>query len=252
MQDVIPTKFSEFKILIPSLFGFAIQVKAFDEVEQTRSEVPQQIANDYGRVNYTAAQRTYIIRNVLALRDEPFMSSAKDYLQRIIFQLSSINYGDGSSYKFNNSWYTVKKYLLADDEFGAIINDSSAHIPALDEALKGVTGDYNKMVCIYKFIQHTIDWDHKEEIFGTSLHSLLEKKSGSNGEMNLCLISLLKNAHIPAYPLLVSTRDNGEVYKDYPFFKQFNNAMACVFINDKNMCLMRQINIIRPGLFLPM
>ena len=38
---------------------------------------------------------------------------------------------------------------------------------------------------------------------------------------------------LTVYPLLVSTKDNGLVNTFYPFLRQFNNVLACVFIGDK-------------------
>ena len=69
------------------------------------------------------------------------------------------------------------------------------------------------------------------------IKSAWDKKSGSNTEINLILINLLRDAGIKAYPLLVSTKDNGEVNTLYPFLQQFNDTMAFVALDDKNYTL---------------
>jgi hypothetical protein len=239
LQDVIPTRFSMFKILIPGFFHFAIQVIAFDEVEQKRTEEPEETFTPMGRVKYNSAERTYIMRNVLPLRDEPYMSSAKDYLQRIIFQLSSINFAHVETFSsYNSSWWSLIDNLLADEDFGDQFDKNILHLSALDDSLKNVTGDFKKMKFIYDYIRQHISWNGNESIFAPdNLKSAWNNKSGSNAEINLILLGLLKKAGLDAYPLLVSTRDNGEVNKLYPFLQQFNNVMACVFIDTKQYIL---------------
>ena len=49
-----------------------------------------------------------------------------------------------------------------------------------------------------------------------------DKRSGNTGDINLILLSLLKEAGVIAYPCLISTRNNGKINTAYPFLDQFN------------------------------
>jgi hypothetical protein len=62
-------------------------------------------------------------------------------------------------------------------------------------------------------------------------------KKGTTGETNLILVNLLKDAGLDAYPILVSTRNNGRINDLIPDWHQFDKVMARVLINDHNYVL---------------
>ena len=94
------------------------------------------------------------------------------------------------------------------------------------------------MALVHDYVRRNMNWNGKESIYSIDgIKSAWDKKTGSNGELNLILINLLRDAGLKAYPLLVSTKDNGMVNTLYPFLNQFNNTMTCVFIGDKRYVL---------------
>jgi len=83
-----------------------------------------------------------------------------------------------------------------------------------------------------------MNWNGDETIYtDDGIKSAWDKKAGSNADLNFILIDLLRDAGLQAYPLLVSTKDHGSVNTLFPFLEQFNNTMACVFIDDKTYVL---------------
>ena len=72
-------------------------------------------------------------------------------------------------------------------------------------------------------------WDGNEDIYsGDGIVKAWNQGSGSSADINLLLVNLLKQAGLPAYPILFSTRENGLVNSAYPFIRQFNTVMAYV------------------------
>ncbi|MEO6221531.1 MAG: DUF3857 domain-containing protein [Ginsengibacter sp.] len=238
-QDDVPTRLSVYKILVPSIFKFVNQVMAYQKVEQLSSNNhPESVTTSQGIVQYNSTEKTYIVRNVPALRDEPFMGAARDYLQRVIFQLSEIDYGHGYVEDVMSTWPKLTTELMQNEDFGLQLKKNIPHTKELDDSLQLVKNDYQRMVLVYDYVRRNMNWNGSESIYtGSGIKSAWDKKSGSNSEMNLILINLLKDAGLTVYPLLVSTKDNGLVNSFYPFLDQFNNAMACVFIGDKRYVL---------------
>ena len=70
--------------------------------------------------------------------------------------------------------------------------------------------------------------DEKNWISKDGIKSAWKKKSGNWGEINMVLCHLLNKAGIKAYPLLVSTRDNGLMYDNFPNFFQVNKLVVYV------------------------
>lgn len=237
-QDDIPTRISEYKILVPSIFRFVNQIMALQPVEQKSELVHENAFYHSSRLSYDSYEKTYIIKNVPAVRDEPYMGAVKDYLQRVVFQLSQIDYGEGQVEEIRSSWPKLTQDLLEEEDFGLQLKKNLPHTKSLDDSLKNVQGDYNKMVTIHDYVRRNMNWNGLESIYSTDgIKSAWDKKTGNNTELNLILINLLREAGLNAYPLLVSTKDNGAVNTIFPFLQQFNNTMTCVFIGDKKYIL---------------
>jgi hypothetical protein len=237
-QDDIPTRYSIYRILVPSIFKFVSQILTYQNVEQSRDSRNESSFYHQERLNYTSDEKTYILRNVPALREEPYMGAPKDYLQRVVFQLSRIDFGDGRGEDVRSSWPKLTKELMDDDDFGLQLKKNLPHTRALDDSLGKVAGDYQKMVAIHDYVRRNMNWDGSESIYSVAgIKSAWDKKSGNNSELNLILIDLLRDAGLDAYPLLVSTKDNGTVDPLYPFLQQFNNTMTLVVIGDNKYVL---------------
>lgn len=238
-QDDIPTRLSVYNILVPSIFKFVNQVMAYQSVEQlNKNAIRQSVFTKNGTVSYNSEEKIYIVRNVPALRNEPYMGAAKDYLQRVIFQLSAIDYGDGNVTEVRSTWKKLTEELLKHDYYGMQLRKNIPRTKDLDDSLKIAKSDYIKMRLIHDYVRRNMNWNGLERVYSDDgIKPAWDKKSGSNSEINLILLNLLKDAGLTAYPLLVSTKDNGLVNTFYPFLHQFNCTMACVFIGEKRYVL---------------
>ena len=190
-QDDIPTRLSVYKILVPSIFKFVNQVMAYQKVEQLKSVRHESIPTSGGIITYDSEEKTYIVRNVPALRDEPYMGAAKDYLQRVVFQLSQIVYGNGQVDEIMSTWPKLTEELLAMEDFGLQLKKNIPRTKGLDDSLKLVKNDYEKMVLVHDYVRRNMNWNGAESIYSwDGIKSAWDKKSGSNGEINLILINL--------------------------------------------------------------
>ncbi len=237
-QDDIPTRYSSYTTKVPTIFRFVSQVLAYQKIEQKREIVNDNIYYGSTSVSDQSEEKTYIIRNIPALTDEPYMGAEKDYLQRVVSQLSRIDYPDGRSDEILSSWPKLTEELLKDEDFGMQLKKHLPHTKELDDSLVNVTDDYHKMLLIHDYVRKNMNWNGYENIYSSDgIRSAWDKKSGSNAELNFILIDLLRDAGLKAFPLLVSTKDNGTVNTIYPFLDQFNNTMTCVLIGDKRYVL---------------
>jgi Domain of Unknown Function with PDB structure (DUF3857) len=250
-QDDIPTRISMYRILIPSIFRFVNQVLVNQKVDQSSDDVQQSVPLPGGGIlNYNSVEKTYIIRNVPALRDEPFMGASKDYLERVVLQLSQIVYPDGHTEEVMSSWSKLTSELLESEDFGMQLK-KNLHTGTLNDSLKLLKNENQKIVFIYNYVQRNMNWNRIESLYSfDGIKSAWDKKSGSNAEINLILINLLRDAGLKAYPLLVSTVDNGTVNTLYPFLDQFNNAMACV-ITDNKVYILNAADKYNPAYLIP-
>jgi hypothetical protein len=227
-----------YRILVPSIFRFVTQVLAYQPVEQKNKIVNDNILYRANVISNRSEEKTYILKNIPALREEPFMGAEKDYLQRVVSQLQRIIYPTGEIEEVMSTWPKLTKDLLDEEDFGVQLKKNLPHTKSLDDSLKKITGDFDKMVLIYNYVRKNMNWNGSESIYSfEGIKSAWDKKSGNNSELNFILISLLKDAGLKAFPLLVSTKDNGTINTIYPFLGQFNNTMTCVFIGENKYFL---------------
>ncbi len=231
-QDQIPTRMSYYRTLIPSYFIFMSGVYTNLPMTDTKSEENILITGRGGRMNAVAERRVLKMEKVPSLKSEPYMSSFRDYLQRVEFQLSKIVYGNGEEKNLMGTWPIVAQNLLQDEDFGVQIKKTVTKPAQLDDALKRISDPYAKMVEIFNYVKNNVSWNGSESIYCfEGVKNLLDQKSGSSGDINILLINLLKSVGIDAFPVLVSTRKNGAVNELLPILNQFNSVMAYVEVN---------------------
>lgn len=237
-QDDIPTRFSLYNVAIPYMFKFETTVYAYQEIEQENSVINQNATFRRDKLAYASSVKSYILRDVAALKKEPFMGSAKDYMQRIAFRLTQVEYGNGEKEEVNSEWPKVTKDLLSDPDFGIQLKKKLNRTKRLDDSLLNASDDYNKMAIIYEYVRKNIKWNGDESVFASrDVIVSWEKKSGNTADLNFALIILLKDAGLQAYPLLVSTNENGVIDTHNPLLRQFNVTMACVIIDGRKYIL---------------
>lgn len=237
-QDKIPTRYSEYQLKIPSILQFSIHpvVAMAPEVKEKVTE--ETIALTYGLLNVQMIKKNYILKQVPGIKDEPYMGSFKDYQQRLEFQLSKIDWGDGNSKDLRTNWTDVVKSLNEDEDFGLQLKKEIPDASTIIEEAKSLQGDETKIKFIYSYIKKTIQWDDEEDIYSfTGINKTWETKKGSTGDINLLLTALLKQIGLKAYPVLFSTRDHGLVNSLYPFISQFNIVLCHVQLGNKFLIL---------------
>ncbi|HLO82706.1 MAG TPA: DUF3857 domain-containing protein [Chitinophagaceae bacterium] len=176
-------------------------------------------------------EQSYTMQNVPALKDEPFISSEQDYIQRIKFTLQGY-FSQDVNIKLAKSWQEVIKELLEDVDFGEQLKKNIPRTQDLTNKIAGLKSPYEKMVVINDYVKQNMAWDGKTSIWALDgVKSAWEKKSGNSGEINLILVNLLKDAGLNANPVLVSTHDNGRIQTMDADLNQFNTVMAYVLID---------------------
>ncbi len=234
-QAQIPTRFSEYQVNVPAMFHFTVQPSVVDPIDIKEDETVENIQlNDVGLVATKIITKNYIMQNLRGVRDEPYMGSAKDYMQRLSFQLSQLDYGDGQLVELRKNWGDVVAALMKKNDFGiqlekkvkpcALIIAEASRLPDLEARIR----------LIYNYVRQNMTWNEEENIYSENgIVRAWNKKTGSTADINLLLVNLLKQAGLVAYPILFSTRENGLVNNYYPFINQFNTVMAYVEVKGK-------------------
>lgn len=225
-QSAIPVQYSAYNLVIPKYFDFTYKVVRRQPMEMFRSK------SDNGG-------QWFVMHDVPGLKNEPYISGLRNYLQRVDFQLSTVNPPGGFPINFRTTWQKLSEELMEAEWFGKQLNKN---VPGSGAPLKlllaDVKTDQQKMDVIYRFVQSNMSWNgDRSRGSYEGIKDAWDKKTGSTGDINLLLINLLKDNGLSAFPMLISTRDNGQVNTMYPFLNQFNGVYAFVNIDGRNFVL---------------
>lgn len=187
----------------------------------------------FGNLNYKEKVYTFSMNSIPAFRDEEYISTPKDYLETINFQLSTIHFPSSTRRNFMSTWPVVCNELLKHKNFGKYIKDAEKEskkiLPTLDLDNKS---DLEKAEIITQYVKEMYTWNEYYGEYSTdNLSSFLKLKKGNSGDLNLFLLGLLNGAGVEAYPIVLSTRKNGAITKTFPF-QQFINYVVIETIID--------------------
>jgi hypothetical protein len=251
-QGRIPVRYSEYCLKIPQLFRFSVQPTVFDQLEDKQEEIEESISMDQGFMETKVLKSSYKMRNLPGIKNEPYMGSPKDYMQRLEFQMTQIYYNENNIQDLSLKWSDViKNRLNKNEDFGLQLEKDVIAARAFTEEAKQIADPETRMKFIYNKLRKSVNWNGDEDYVYTDngIVKTWETKTGNVADINLLLIKLLNDADIKATPILFSTRDHGLVIPQSPYISQFNTVMAYVLIKDRAYVLDATDKVINPKLF---
>lgn len=214
-QDEIPVRWSELRVPESPYVSFQKSFFGF---------LPLYV-NESGR---------WIGRNMPAMREEPYMNSLTNYLNKVEIELSNITIP--GYYKFyTSSWDAVNDYLLHHSRFG----EKMSMALFLTEDVKTIEAlnlqELEKMKAACNLVKQKIKWNEEESLYAsTDLNLAYKKGSGNSAEINLILVMLLKKLGFNAFPVALSTRENGLISPVFPTIDKLNYVIAGVRHGEKD------------------
>lgn len=219
-QEDIPMKWSELILEESTYFSFR--------------------KNFTGYVNMAeASSDRWVAKEVPAFKSEPFVNNSKNYLSRMYIELSSIHIPGYLYEDYATNWTDVAKLLTKDDNFGGQLSQLNLFPNSLAKEIKvSSSTPEEKMEKAYNAIKK-IKWDNDESIWCSTngLSYAFNKKIGNCSDINMNLILLLRKLDLNANPVVLSTRDNGQIPPFSVSLQRLNYVVAHVSIGDKTYLL---------------
>ncbi len=221
---------------IPSVWRFQEEIPVlYSELILEDSPLVQLRKNysGYERLTYSTPTR-WIARDMRAFKTEPMMNSIENYISKMKIDLLQFSYT-----LFNSSWEKVCEILEESAYFG-MPRTSTAFLSDLAKQLASRYTDREDLLrAAYDTIRLKINWNEKIQagLSDGNIAAVYKSGTGNSSEVNLMLYKLLKKLDFEAYPVALSTRDNGTISKFFPSLRQINYAIVYARLNDKDYLL---------------
>jgi hypothetical protein len=225
-QYTIPVRYSEYNAIIPDFFVMERYMQGY--VPATKYDVQNRAQS-----GYSEKLHHWVITHVPAFKEEPFMTSEDDYVSKMNFALAYINFPGQPSQEIMGTWEKLVANLKESEYFGKVITGSNYLKKTVEELLAGKTDDLEKIEAIHNYVKSNVEWDGYKDYTAESPKTILEKKKGTSGDINLLLASMLEKAGFEVDMVLLSTRDHGFIRRPYPMSRQLNYVICRLLVNDK-------------------
>lgn len=236
-QSEIPKIHSEYTAVIPANYEYNVTLRGPYKLDDQKSSVLREYFLLNGR-RFDCSQLTYIMKEIPAFKEESFMLAPKNFKSAVYFELMQYYHTNGSKQVLTKEWKDVDRELLSDRSFGGQINREQNFKNILPAILADSDSKEQKARKIYDYIKRQIRWNRAYGKYAQhGVKDALERRSGNVGDINLALISALNAAGLDAYPVLISTRENGLPNNLHPVISNFNYLIAQVRIDDQTYFL---------------
>jgi len=234
-QREIPTLWSEYTAQIPDKMTY----KILPQGQEPYVISMQKLITGCAPQNSNGTEYHWLMRNVPALKEEPYSNSIKNYVARLNFEFVDFRwYGYGNT-PFHNSWDKITTQLLESEYFGLPLNRAGFLEEVVTPVIASANSPEQKMNLLYDFVKTHFKYNQHNRIYPElGLRKALKEKTGNCADINLLLIAMLRKAGLSAHPVILSTRDNGSIgVQTYPSTARFNYVIGLVKIDDKEYLL---------------
>ncbi len=253
-QSEIPTVWSEYRARIPEYFHYDKYMQGYISLvvnEETKSPATITLVNkertgerttqttfSRDQINYQESRFQWAAKNVPAFKAEPFITTSKDYISKINFELAFTQFPQQPMKRYMGSWDDINKQYAENAEFLGEVTGNSFLKRAVEEVIAGSITPEDKINAISNYVKQNVEWDGTSRKFiSKPSKKTLDDKKGNSAEINLLLASMLEKAGIKVSPVLLSTRDHGFVREETPISSQFNYVICLAIVGDKSILL---------------
>lgn len=259
-QTTIPTRWSEYRARIPQYFNYEKYMQGYVVLSLNENETKpssftitsaQRINGgisvtqtsttfNQDKIDYVENRFRWAASEVPAFKSEPFITTPKDYISKMNFELSFTNFPQEFSNpgikQYMGSWEDINKTYW--EAVGDEITGNNSLKNQVESITSGLTTPEQKVNAIFNYVRQNVLWDDTYRKYPeNSPKKTLDEKKGSSAEINFLLACLLDKAEIEVSPVLLSTRNHGFVRESIPVSTQFNTVVCLARVGDKSILL---------------
>lgn len=225
-QSDIPKISSEYWATIPANFIYNMTITGFLRLSENESSLVSDCFTPNGNLADCTLHKFGMV-DIPAFVNEDYMTSPRNFISAISFEISEIKFFEGGSKKFTLTWNDAQNILARDDGFGVQLKKGK-DLLKLAVPLIGISTDsLQRARAIYEFVRSHYAWDGNFGKYSRDgIKKAFDKGGGNVGDINLSLIAMLRASGLKAVPVILSTRDHGVPFEDMPLITDYNYVIA--------------------------
>lgn len=235
IQEDIPTKhyfgkiqaFTEYNYKRIAKGGYAFTPKEYreDRTLSTGSSMIKGVENVH----------EYDLRNIPALKEEPFVDNINNYRFLITYELQSTTFTSGTK-QYSTTWAKVVEAINKSNDFGDQVKKTKYFRDDLETFVDQTEGKKKTLNRVFNYVRDKMSWNGKYGKYtNVGVQKAYKESTGEASEINLMLVAMLRESGIIANPVLVSTRRHG--IPAFPTREGFNYVIACAEIGGEDILM---------------
>lgn len=184
-QGEYPTLWSQYETAIPEFYRFIILSQGYQPFAVTKTDQRQasysfmarsmntdgsSSRNDFkveGRVDYN----TWVMKDVPALKEEPYTTTERNAIAKIEFQLQQIVFPQSMPRNVMSNWEKVSDEMMRDEQFGALITRPNNWLDAdVAGVVKNASSPVEKARKLFEYVRDNFTCtDYNRYMVTTSL-----------------------------------------------------------------------------------
>lgn len=222
-QSQLYTLYSEFSLVLGP--GFVYSSATMNVPPQYQEAAAEYIPNPDDLSGPRLRAYTWKMNHLPPIKDEPYMSFRDNYRASLYNQLVSWE-GKYNKIRYIKDWKDMGETW--ETRLTGYVNKEKEIKKIADSLTAGIVGKREQAEKIYDYVTNEYGIIDSEGRWwaNENLWEFVQKKSGTEDEINILLLEMLQAANIPAWPLLIGTRDKTVFVPRLCMEHQFNHLIT--------------------------
>lgn len=232
-QCEIPVAYAKLDMNIPNYLIFNIEDHGIQRLSYTCTAgslkfkiVSDPLANP---MTVMTNHYVYVGRDLIGMPKDDYVWNAQDYWAGITAELKLYRLPGMSQMDYAKTWEQIDEMILSSDDLGIHLGDHSPLANELKEAKIGdIANPRERVAAVYKLVMDKVKWNGKYALSPALTSETLKKGEGSNADINLLLIQSLQDVGLTAAPVVLRTRDLGQLPYNFPSIRKLSTYLVGV------------------------
>ena len=234
-QCEIPVVYAKLDMNIPNFLIFNIEDHGIQRLTYTCTvgTLKYKVESDplASPMSVSTNHYVYIGRDLAGMPKDDYVWNVQDYCAGITAELRQYRLRGMNQMDYARTWEQIDEMILNSDDLGLRLNDRSPLAAALKEAgTDGITDLRERVAAVCRVVMDKVKWNGKYELCPAPTAETLQKGEGTNADINLLLIQSLRDAGLTATPVLLRSRDQGQLPYNFPTISKLTTFVVGVIL----------------------